>query len=106
MGVTALWTAAHYGIPLLIIVANNRCFGNSMRHQERLAKQRGRPVENKWIGTRIDEPLIDMAGTGRIQGLQGGGPITDLAELPEALETAIQAVENGAGYVLDVVVES
>src|SRR5262249_31342361 len=34
MGVTALWTAAHYRIPLLIVVANNRSFFNDQLHQE------------------------------------------------------------------------
>jgi thiamine pyrophosphate-dependent acetolactate synthase large subunit-like protein len=42
MGVTALWTAARYKIPLLIIVNNNRSFGNTQGHQERVAKQRDR----------------------------------------------------------------
>ena len=53
MGATALWTAAHYRIPLLIVVANNRSFYNDEVHQERVARMRNRPVENKWIGQRI-----------------------------------------------------
>ena len=59
MGVTALWTAVHYELPCLMIVANNRSFYNDELHQERVATERGRPVENKWIGQRIDEPDID-----------------------------------------------
>ena len=47
MGSSALWTAVHYEIPLLIVVANNRSFYNDEVHQERVAKERGRPVENK-----------------------------------------------------------
>ena len=35
---------------------NNRSFFNDEVHQERVAKTRGRPVENKWIGQRIDDP--------------------------------------------------
>ena len=35
MGVSALWTAAHYRIPLLLVVANNRSFFNDELHQER-----------------------------------------------------------------------
>lgn len=50
MGITALWTAAHYRIPLLLVVANNQSFFNDEVHQERMARQRGRPVSNKWIG--------------------------------------------------------
>src|SRR4029450_14080060 len=43
MGVTALWTAAHYRIPLLIVVANNRSFFNDELHQERMARMPNRP---------------------------------------------------------------
>jgi thiamine pyrophosphate-dependent acetolactate synthase large subunit-like protein len=42
MGVTALWTAAHYRIPLLFVVANNRSFFNDELHQERVARMRNR----------------------------------------------------------------
>ena len=38
MGVTALWTAVHYQIPLLLVIANNRCFHNDEVHQERVAR--------------------------------------------------------------------
>jgi len=47
MGVTALWTAVRNDIPLLVVVANNRSFFNDELHQERVARQRGRPVENR-----------------------------------------------------------
>jgi thiamine pyrophosphate-dependent acetolactate synthase large subunit-like protein len=104
MGVTALWTAAHYRIPLLVVVANNRSYYNDEMHQERVARSRGRPVENKWIGQRLDEPAIDLAAMARAQGLEADGPVSDLRELPKALARAIAAVEGGQPYVLDVVV--
>ncbi len=71
MGATALWTAAHYRIPLLIVVANNRSFYNDEVHQERVARMRNRPVENKWIGQRISDPDIDLAALARAQGAVG-----------------------------------
>src|SRR6185369_13990961 len=40
MGGTALWTAAHYRLPLLIVVANNSSFHNDVVHAERMAGQR------------------------------------------------------------------
>ena len=39
MGVTALWTAVHYRIPGLMVIANNRSFFNDEMHQERVAKE-------------------------------------------------------------------
>src|SRR5258708_29730437 len=62
MSVTSLWTAVHYRIPLLIVVANNRSFYNDEVHQERMAVLRNRPVDNKWIGQKMLDPEIDMAG--------------------------------------------
>jgi len=102
MGVTALWTAAHYRIPCLLIVANNRSFYNDELHQERVARERGRPVENKWIGQRIDEPDIDLASMAGAQGAFGIGPVTDLAELKPSLERAIELVREGNVCVVDV----
>ncbi|MFN3659352.1 MAG: thiamine pyrophosphate-binding protein [Pseudolabrys sp.] len=105
MGVTALWTATHYRIPLLFVIANNRSFFNDELHQERVARMRNRPVENRWVGQRISEPDIDLAGIARAQGAVGFGPVTAIADLVPALEKAIAAVEAGDVAVVDVRVE-
>jgi thiamine pyrophosphate-dependent acetolactate synthase large subunit-like protein len=102
MGATSLWTAVHYRIPLLIVTANNRSFYNDEVHQERVARMRGRPVENKWIGQRIEDPDVDLAAIARAQGAQGFGPIKKHADLLPALEAAIRAVEEGHVAVIDV----
>jgi thiamine pyrophosphate-dependent acetolactate synthase large subunit-like protein len=105
MGVTAVWTAVHYKIPLLFVIANNRSFYNDELHQERVARMRDRPVENKWIGQRMADPEIDIAAMGRAQGALGFGPITNTADLAAALEQAISAVDAGGVAVVDVRVE-
>ncbi|MFZ5691650.1 MAG: thiamine pyrophosphate-binding protein [Pseudomonadota bacterium] len=105
MGVTALWTAAHYRIPLLMVIANNRSFFNDELHQERVARMRNRPVENRWIGQRISDPDIDLAAMARAQGAEGFGPVHTESELGAALKSAIAAVEGGAVAVVDVRVE-
>lgn len=102
MGATALWTAVHYNIPLLVVVANNRSFFNDELHQERVARMRNRPVENRWIGQRIADPEIDLARLAQAQGAQGFGPITDGADLAPTFRAAIEAVEAGAVAVVDV----
>ncbi len=105
MGVTALWTAAHYKIPLLMVIANNRSFFNDELHQERVARMRNRPVENRWVGQRISEPDIDLASMARAQGAAGFGPVTTIGDLSPTFEKAIAAVEAGAVAVVDVRVE-
>jgi len=105
MGVTAVWTAVHYKIPLLFVLANNRSFYNDELHQERMARMRNRPVENKWIGQRMSDPEVDLAAMGRAQGAIGFGPVTKSADLPGILEKAIAAVDAGGVAVVDVRVE-
>jgi thiamine pyrophosphate-dependent acetolactate synthase large subunit-like protein len=102
MGATAVWTAVHYRIPLLIIVANNQSFFNDEVHQERVARMRGRPVENKWIGQRMADPEIDIAGVATAQGALGIGPVKDNAALEEALRRAVAHVDAGGVAVVDV----
>ncbi len=105
MGVTAIWTAVHYRIPILFVIANNRSFYNDEVHQERMARMRNRPVENKWIGQRMADPDIDVAGMARAQGAQAFGPVTDAAALDGVFAEAIAAVEAGQVAVVDVRVE-
>ena len=102
MGVTALWTAVHYRIPLLVVVANNRSFFNDEVHQERMARMRNRPVENKWIGQHIGDPDIDLAQLARAQGAEGFGPVHEAAEMDAVFRPAIAAVERGNVAVVDV----
>ncbi|MDL0433263.1 thiamine pyrophosphate-binding protein [Marinobacter sp. TBZ242] len=106
MGANALWTAARYGIPVLIIVANNRGYYNDVAHQEAVAINRNRDVENKWVGQRLDDPAIDLASIARAQGFQAEGPILDERSFKTALEKAITTVENGQPALLDVVVKA
>jgi thiamine pyrophosphate-dependent acetolactate synthase large subunit-like protein len=105
MGVTAIWTAVHYRIPLLFVVCNNRSFFNDELHQERVARIRNRPPENRWIGQRISDPEVDCAGLGRAQGAVGFDPVTSPRDLVPTFEKAIAAVEQGQVAVVDVRVE-
>jgi thiamine pyrophosphate-dependent acetolactate synthase large subunit-like protein len=105
MGVTAVWTAVHYRIPLLMVVANNQSFFNDEVHQERMAHMRGRPVENKWIGQRMTDPEIDVAGIARAQGAVAFGPVHSTEDLASTFEAAIKAVEAGSVVVVDVRVQ-
>ena len=104
-GATALWTAARYAIPALFVISNNRSNHTDVGHQELMARQRGRPIENRWIGQRIDDPAIDFAALARSQGVAATGPVERLADLAGALDEALDAVALGTPHLLDVVVE-
>ncbi|MGV6871797.1 thiamine pyrophosphate-binding protein [Pseudochelatococcus sp. B33] len=100
-GVTALWTAAHYGIPALFIVSNNRSNFNDEIHQEAVAKARGRPVENRWIGQRMSEPVVDLAAMARAQGVEAEGPVRTVDMLEAAIERGLTVVRQGKPYLID-----
>jgi hypothetical protein len=101
MSSAALWTAAHYRIPLLAVIANNRSFHNDEVHQERVARMRDRPVENKWIGQRISEPDIDLAAIARAHGLAGLGPVRTPRQVADAVREGVKLVRAGGAAVID-----
>lgn len=89
---SALWTAAHHRIPLLIVMYNNRSYFNDEEHQILMAKARNRPVENAWIGQRMDDPAVDFAALARSFGIEAWGPFENPSELRPALERATRYV--------------
>jgi thiamine pyrophosphate-dependent acetolactate synthase large subunit-like protein len=102
MGLTAIWSGVHYGVPLLVVVANNHSFFNDELHQERTARVRERPVENRWIGMRMSDPVPDLAKLAQGQGAVGIGPVADVDGYVRALADAVARVKAGATVVIDV----
>jgi benzoylformate decarboxylase len=101
MGITALWTASHLNLPLLIVVANNSSYFNDELHQERVAQARSRSVENRWIGQRLSEPEIDIAAIARAQGFEAEGPIRTQQALIESLARGAERVAAGRRVLID-----
>ncbi|MGE5302519.1 MAG: thiamine pyrophosphate-binding protein [Alphaproteobacteria bacterium] len=101
----ALWTAAKYQIPLLIVVLNNRSYYNDEEHQERMARWRQRPLENKVIGIRIEDPAPDLAAIARALNVDGFGPVTEPDQLGPTLDKAIAIVQEGKPAVVDVIAQ-
>jgi thiamine pyrophosphate-dependent acetolactate synthase large subunit-like protein len=102
MGGSAIWTAAHYRLPLLIVVANNSGYFNDVVHQERVAGQRGRPTGNAWIGQAITDPDPDLGAFARSLGFQAGRQVRTRSELPAALAAAVAAARSGQCVLVDV----
>ncbi len=102
LGGTAVWTAAHYRLRLLIVVANNSSFYNDVVHQQRVAGQWQRPARNSWIGQAISDPDPDLAKFARSLGLQAAGQVRERAALPAALADAVAAVRSGQCVLMDV----
>ncbi|MBI4525833.1 MAG: thiamine pyrophosphate-binding protein [Deltaproteobacteria bacterium] len=99
---SGLWTAAHHKIPLLIVVCSNHSYYNDEEHQERMAQARGRPVENKTIGIRIEDPIVDFATLARSYGIWSTGPVTEPKDLGKALRDGLKIVKEGRAALIDV----
>jgi thiamine pyrophosphate-dependent acetolactate synthase large subunit-like protein len=100
--VQALWTAAHHHIPGLWVVDNNRSYSNDEMHQRAVAVQRNRPVENRGIAVRLEDPEPDFSALARGCGVEGIGPIKDPAKLPSILAQAAERVARGETVLIDV----
>jgi thiamine pyrophosphate-dependent acetolactate synthase large subunit-like protein len=98
----AIWSAAHSKIPLLILINNNRSYYNDELHQETVARRRNRPVENRWIGQRISDPIVDIAKLSEAQGAVGIGPVTELHQLKGALKQGLDVLNSGGVCVVDI----
>src|SRR5512146_2374590 len=101
-GCTALWTAAHYRIPVLFIISNNRSNFNDEIHQQNIATIRGRETGNRWIGMRMEKPAIDLCAIARAQGAEAGEPVEKAGDLLAALRKGLDAVAGGKVYLVDV----
>jgi len=94
--VQALWSAAHYKLPVIFVIANNGGY--------RILKQRLKAFHgnDKPIGMDFRDPPIDVAGLARAYGVQA-----HRIETGEQFETALKAaLADASGPVLlDVVVQ-
>ncbi|MDG6904449.1 MAG: thiamine pyrophosphate-binding protein [Nitrososphaerota archaeon] len=90
----AFWTAAHYEVPLLVIMFNNRLYFNDADHNKLVARARGRDSELAFHnGGDIDKPPVDFAQLARSQGVFGVGPVSKPEEIRPAVEKAMKVVE-------------
>ena len=102
--VSALYTAAHHRLPLLTVMFNNRTYGNDETHQEAVAKARGRPIEQKVVGIRIDDPAPDFARLAQGFGVWAEGPIDTADAVGPALRRALRVVKDeGRPALVDVI---
>ena len=100
----ALWVASYYKIPMLVVMFNNRAYYNDWEHQERLARQRGTPIERAHIGMEIDNPAPDFAALARSFGWEAEGPISDPSQVRAAVQRMADHVQRtGMPALVDVV---
>jgi thiamine pyrophosphate-dependent acetolactate synthase large subunit-like protein len=99
---SALWTAAHYRVPALFVVANNQSYFNDEEHQDWIARVRRRPVENRWLGQRMDDPPVDFAALARSLGVEAFGPVLSPGDLAGVYAEAVRTLQRGEPVLVDV----
>jgi acetolactate synthase-1/2/3 large subunit len=101
----ALWVAAKYQIPMLVVMHNNRAYYNDWEHQIRMAKLRGTDEKRAHIGMDLFGPEPDFAGLARSMGCYGEGPIDNPKDIRPALERALAEVKKGRLALVDTITQ-
>ena len=99
----ALWMAAKYEIPMLIVMYNNRAYYNDWNHQIVIANNRGTDPSRAHIGMDLLDPDPDFAGLARAQGWWAEGPIENGDDVKSALKRAIEQVKKGNPALVDTI---
>jgi thiamine pyrophosphate-dependent acetolactate synthase large subunit-like protein len=92
----ALWTAAKYQVPILIVMQNNRAYHQEVMWFQRAALMRNRSLELTQEGFGLDNPNIDFAKMAQSLGLGSSGAISDPTDLAAAIRRGIGVVKRGA----------
>ncbi len=100
----ALWVAAKYEIPMLIVMNNNRAYFNDWEHQIRMARLRGTDEKKAHIGMDLYGPEPDFAKLAHSMGVWGEGPIEKPEDIRPALLRALEVVKSGKPALVDTVV--
>jgi acetolactate synthase-1/2/3 large subunit len=101
----ALWVAAKYEIPMLVVMHNNRAYYNDWEHQLRMAKMRGTDEAKAHIGMDLSGPAPDFAALARAMGCYGEGPIEQPADIGPALARALAEVKKGRLALIDTITQ-
>lgn len=98
----ALWTAAHHGIPLLVLVEANGTYHRDVEHQHAVARARQRPHAHVGPGLTLADPAVDFPALARALGVEAWAAHDDLDGLEAVLAKAVAAVQGGAPALVEV----
>jgi acetolactate synthase-1/2/3 large subunit len=99
----ALWVAAKYEIPILIVMFNNRAYYNDWDHQIAVARERNTDESRAHIGMDLFGPDPDFGALARSMGMYGEGPIDNPDEVGPAIRRALAEVKAGRPALVDII---
>ncbi len=101
--VEALWTAARYEIPVIIVVMNNRSYDNERnRIQNNSPLLSNQDTRDLWkdVSCYLGDPLVDFSGLARSFAIPAERA-TDPAGFRKALKRAVAVTREGRPYLID-----
>jgi thiamine pyrophosphate-dependent acetolactate synthase large subunit-like protein len=104
--IEALWSAARYDIPIIIVVFNNRSYDNERnRLQDRSPLYTNKNTRDKWLDITgyLGDPVVDFAGLAKSFDIPGEMASTP-AEFQAALKRARSVTREGRPYLIDAII--
>ena len=97
--IQALWTAAHYRLPVIWVIFNNTSYRIL---KQRLVMLRGLAEQaDKFVGMELTDPAVDFVGLARSLGIEGRRAKT----VHEATDLIGKALKDGTSMLIDVAME-
>jgi benzoylformate decarboxylase len=97
--IQALWTAAHYRLPVIWVIFNNTSYRIL---KQRLVMLRGLAEQaDKFVGMELTDPALDFVGLARSLGIEGQRAKT----VKEATDLIGKALKDGTALLIDVDME-
>ena len=97
--VQALWTAAHYKLPIVWVIFNNTSYRIL---KQRLVAMRGLAEQaDNFVGMELTDPAVDFVGLARSLGIEGQRAKT----VKEATDLVAQGLKSGKALLIDVDME-
>jgi len=94
--IQGLWSAAHYDVPLVLVVMNNREYAACKRGIDRVVAGGG----DSYVGMDLTDPEIDFIGLGRSLGVE----TRSAGSTDELSATVSEALASGAPTLIDAAV--
>jgi benzoylformate decarboxylase len=104
--VEALWTAARYDIPIIMVVFNNRSYDNERnRIQDRSPLMRDKERRELWrdVTCYLGDPVVDFAGLAKSFEIEAA-TVSDPDGLVRALDRARAVTREGRPFLIDAVI--
>ena len=104
--IEALWAAARYDIPIIVIVFNNRSYDNERnRLQDRSPLYTNKATRDQWkdITGYLGDPAVDFAGIAKSFEIPAERVETP-KQLQKALKTAKSITREGRPYLIDAII--